>query len=145
MEIKERQELVSRMVNVSYLIKKQQESILMTYGITLQNYHVLLILSSRYPEGLSQTDIRQQLNDKTVDLPRIITRLDQNALISYVRRQDSKGRWLIIISPKGIDLLKQIEQQADAMSMATLQLTDEEILTMKALLVNMETQLKKGI
>lgn len=133
----ERQVLVKGILSAAYLIKRHQENILDKYGITLVKYNILQVLASAAPGLLSQNEIRERITDKTIDLPRIVKQMDSMCLITRGRLKGNKRISETTITPKGLELLKEISQSMDDMNLATIHLSDDEVLQMTALIQKM--------
>jgi len=137
MTSEDRQVLVKGILSAAYLIKRHQENILDKYGITLVKYHILQVLASAAPAMLSQNEIRERIIDKTIDLPRIAKQMDSMCLITRGRLKGNKRVSETTITPKGLEMLKEIAQSMDDMNLATIHLSDEEVLQMTALVQKM--------
>ncbi len=79
------------------------------YGITQQQYNVLRILNGRYPMSANPNEIKEVMLDKNPDLTRLCDRMCANGLIKRKVDSDNRRKVNIMITTKGINLLKKIE------------------------------------
>ena len=104
------------------------------YGITQQQYNALRILRGQYPKPASVRLVRERLLVKLSDTSRLVDRLVKN---EWVTRSACKsdGRAVdIIITEKGLELLKRIDE-AEAKMFAIMQHLDKtELQTLNRLL-----------
>lgn len=79
------------------------------FDITHQQYNVLRILNGKYPNEITAGEIKEVMLDKNPDLTRLSDRLLNKELITRGYNETNRRQVLIKITPKGIDLLKEIE------------------------------------
>jgi DNA-binding MarR family transcriptional regulator len=126
-EINIRQQFIYKLLKVSSLIKRERENIVGKFGISFSKFNILEVLLNVTPNGLSQTELREYLIDKTLDVPRLIQQLDKDCLVENKRKKTNKKQAHITITPKGIEVLKQIALHSSVMNKGTLDLTDAEV------------------
>jgi DNA-binding MarR family transcriptional regulator len=80
------------------------------FEITAHQYNVLRILKGRHPESYCNQEITQRMIDKSSNVTRIIDKLVEKNLA--FRTEDAKDRRLvsIVITEKGLTLLKEIDK-----------------------------------
>ncbi|MES2621505.1 MAG: hypothetical protein V4615_11700 [Bacteroidota bacterium] len=123
-------QMIKHLLSIAYHVKKHQESILTKYDINLQKLYILEILRDEFPSALSQHQIRERLTDKTLDLPRIMIQLDRLCLISRNRNKKNKTISEITITPKGLQILHELDNYGNEMNSAAVCLAETEKETM---------------
>jgi DNA-binding MarR family transcriptional regulator len=108
-----RSEIQKLMLNISFTsswLNSQFTSLLKPYGISPPQYNVLRILKGKYPDSYCNQDITQRMIDKSSNATRIVDKLIEKKLAS--RNENNSDRRLvnIMITKKGLDLLKVIEK-----------------------------------
>jgi DNA-binding MarR family transcriptional regulator len=93
-------------------LNEQIGKILSEEGVTQQQYNILRILrGSTTP--LSTLKIRERMLDKMSDTSRIVDRLIAKALVVKNTCEKDKRLVDITLSPKGLDLVDQLDQYND--------------------------------
>ncbi len=106
------------------------------YDITMQQFNILRILRGQYPNPSSINLLRERMLDKMCDASRMVDRLKQKELIDRCVNKKDKRSVDIVISQKGLDLLKQIDDEIDSDGPAK-NITEEEARTLNAILDKM--------
>lgn len=78
------------------------------FEITTQQYNVLRILKGKHPKSCSAGEILEVMIDKSPDLTRLVDRLINKQLVDRCVCPDNRRKLDIIITKKGIELLKKI-------------------------------------
>ncbi|MDQ6609242.1 MAG: MarR family transcriptional regulator [Bacteroidota bacterium] len=94
--------------------------------ITHQQFNILRILRGAYPEPLSTLQIRERMLDKASDTSRIVDRLILKDLVKKTTCPKDKRLVDVVITDKGLSLLKKLDTQSDAMDGVMKNLTDKE-------------------
>jgi DNA-binding MarR family transcriptional regulator len=104
------------------------------YGLTVQQFNVLRILRGQHPNPCTVNLIVDRMLDKSSNASRIIDRLLTKELVE--RKQCEKDRRAVdvVITPKGLDMLKQLDDDLARMEDTFKTLTDEEAHTLNMLL-----------
>jgi MarR family transcriptional regulator, 2-MHQ and catechol-resistance regulon repressor len=103
------------MVNVLYTygwIIERIKNILAEEDITHQQYNILRILRGSAPEPLSTLQIRERMLDKMSDTSRIVDRLVLKELAKKTICAKDKRLVDVVITEKGQNLLKKLDQDA---------------------------------
>jgi DNA-binding MarR family transcriptional regulator len=79
------------------------------HNITSQQFNVLRILRGQYPNGINIKTIKARMIDKNSDVSRILDKLIKKDLIMKSVSVDDKRNVEIIISQKGLNLLKETD------------------------------------
>lgn len=129
----ERQKVTINLLYTSnWLINKHKE-FFSDYEITPQQYNVLRILRGQHPQSISTSAIKDRMLDKNSDVSRIVDRLTTKELVS--KATCSKDRRLVdvLISQKGLSLLKTMDKAVDGLD-ANISLNEEEAKMLNQLL-----------
>lgn len=112
---------------------------LKTYGVTLQQYNVLRILRGAHPKPISTSTIRERMMDKMSDASRIVDRLEKKGLI--IKQICTHDRRLvdILISPKGLDLLAEVDKEGEKLEVGRSVLSETEAMLLNNLLDKLRT------
>ena len=80
------------------------------YGVTPTQYNVLRILRGAGERGLCRNDVRERLVAQVPDVTRLLDRLEEVGLIE--RERDATDRRMVNtrITPKGLDLLAELDR-----------------------------------
>lgn len=95
-------------------------------NITHQQYNILRILRGSYPNPLSTLQIRERMLDKMSDTSRMVDRLIIKALAVKTVSKKDKRLVDVVISEKGLSLLKGIEERVDIVSEIMSNVSEEE-------------------
>jgi len=100
---------VNLMFTGSWLNVKNHDH-LKPYGITIQQYNILRILRGQYPEPTTVTLLIGRMMDKMSNASRLVEKLRKKGLVK--RRICDKDRRAVdvLITEKGLELLKEIEK-----------------------------------
>ncbi len=128
------------LVNVIYTYHwniQQVKEILKPFDITSQQYNVLRILRGQYPSPATVNLIKSRILDKMSDTSRIVDRLIQKKYLEKSVNNYDKRAVDIIISEKGLALLKKLDKEIDLSSFISPNLTIEEAKQLNFLLDKM--------
>ncbi len=124
-------------VNILYTgswLKNMSNDFLKAFGLTAQQYNVLRILRGQYPNGITTLEIRKRLLDKMSDTSRLVDRLERDGWVSKQRAADDKRLVSVVITQKGLDCLKEIDSQEDALNGVIRKLSSQEAIQLSQLL-----------
>lgn len=126
------------LVNMSYsaaMVNKHFELILDTYLITPPQYNLLAILRGTYPKPCTVRELKDMIIDRDSDVSRMVLRLQASGLVDSKIRKNDKRALDVIISKKGLDLLKEIdEKESEAMFNPFMQISEAEAKQLNELL-----------
>ena len=83
------------------------------YKLTVQQYNVLRILRGQFPNPCNLLSIRERMLDKMSDVSRIIERLRINGFVDRVLCANDRRAVDVLITKKGLDLLKKMEKEEE--------------------------------
>lgn len=104
------------------------------YDITQQQFNVLRILRGQYPKPCTINLVKSRILDKLSDVSRIVDRLVQKKYVHKNINNDDKRALDIIISSKGLKLLKTLDLEVDFSSFIRPNLSEEEAMQLNVLL-----------
>jgi DNA-binding MarR family transcriptional regulator len=105
---------------------QQIKDILIPYSITQQQYNVLRILRAQYPSPSTINLIKSRILDKMSDTSRIVDRLISKGYLEKKANSYDKRAVDIIISDKGLGLLKKIDKEIDFSTLVVPKLNEDE-------------------
>ncbi len=101
--------LVNVIYTGSWLSLKNTE-MLRPYNLTIQQYNVLRILRGQHPNPATVNLIIDRMLDKTSNASRIVDKLIEKDLVTRNLRTDDRRCVDVLITTKGLSLLKDIER-----------------------------------
>lgn len=131
-----RNEQQRAIINLYYsnsLISFYFKEVLKPFGITSQQFNILRILKGQYPEAVRIGLVKERMIEQNSDTTRLIERLLQKELIDKSICQHDKRQFHLSITPKGLELLQQLEEKVAAFE-NTIDLTDGELAQFNTLL-----------
>lgn len=113
------------------------KQVISPYDITTQQFNILRILRGQFPNPSTINLLRSRMLDKMSDASRIVDRLVQKDLV-YKKSNDADKRAVdILISKKGLELLKRMDQEVRISDLISSNLTDSEAEQLNVLLDKM--------
>jgi DNA-binding MarR family transcriptional regulator len=116
--------------------EKLKQAIL-PFEVTTQQFNILRILRGQYPEACTVNFLKTRMLDKMCDASRIIDRLVQKDLVLKTANTEDKRTVDILISNKGLDLLKEMDKDVSLSVFISSNLTKEEAQQLNDLLDKM--------
>ena len=109
------------------------------FKLTIQQYNVLRILKGQYPNALTVKLIQLRMLDKSSDASRVVEGLRKKGLVQRQLNAKDRRRVDVIITQKGVHLLKSIEERSAVMDSFLSNLNEEEIEILNSLLDKMRS------
>ena len=106
-------------INLMYTtgqIHSAQNRFLKAYDITIPQYNILRILRGQHPQPATVSLLIARMLDKTSNASRIVERLRRKGLVSRVRRESDRRQVDVEITPRGLDLLAELDQHESALA-----------------------------
>jgi len=131
-----RNEYHKAIVNIIFTnnwIMERTKEIFERADITSQQYNILRILRGA-KEPLSTLQIRQRMLDKMSDTSRIVDRLLKKELVKKVVCVSDKRLVDVTITPKGLDLLTELDKYNDELDNVLCSISEEEVCALNQLL-----------
>lgn len=116
---------------------EQLKKAISPYDITNQQFNVLRILRGQHPKPSTVSLLKSRMLDKMCDASRIVERLLQKELVAKKINSKDKRAADIMISGKGLELLKKIDEETNLSAFAAATLTEEEAALLNELLDKM--------
>lgn len=104
------------------------------YNLTVQQYNILRILQGMYPGTTTVKLIRDRMLDRMSDASRIVELLRKKGLVERNISSTDRRRTDVVITGKGSDLLKEIENENESMDNRLSSLNKDEIILLNSLL-----------
>jgi len=94
----------------NWLMGRQQD-FFKPFGITTQQFNILRILRGQHPNAISGVEIKSRMLDRNSDISRLLDRLLKKDLVSKSQSENDKRAANVSITPKGLELLTQIDDK----------------------------------
>ena len=140
-EIQQKQfksELQKLLINLMFTgnwVKDLNSQLLKPHGLTTQQYNILRILRGQHPNPASINLLIERMLDKMSNASRLVEKLRLKGLVE--RRECKKDRRQadVVITEKGLDILKRIDQDMGAFEKKfASQVSDEEAIEVNRVL-----------
>ena len=131
-EIKQKQfktEQHKLLVNLIYTgswVKSLHADLLKPNGLTLQQYNVLRILRGQYPNPATINLLIERMLDKMSNASRLVEKLKQKGLVERKENDSDRRQADVIITEKGLELLKTLEDTVAQIEKRTQVITESE-------------------
>ena len=123
--IKERHKAVMNILYAANLVRKHQAKILEKHDLNEPIYNVLRILRNQSPKEVTIGTVRDEIDNKTSDVSRIIERMVKVGLVYYSINTKDKRIRNISLTQKGVDALTEMDKCADEMFLSDAFLPEE--------------------
>jgi len=107
------------------------------HKITLQQYNILRILRGQHPNPATINLLKERMLDKMSDASRIVERLVQKELVNRCINDKDRRAVDILISPKGLEILKKLDIQMSSREILKKNLNEEDAELLSSLLDKM--------
>ncbi len=124
-------------INILYTsnwLQLRQSTQFKQFGVTLPQYNVLRILRGQFPKPATVNLLIERMLDKTSNASRIVDKLEAKELVTRTQCPTDRRTVDILITEKGLTLLKQIDELNLGKLMGEENLTPEEAEQLSALL-----------
>lgn len=128
------QKLMLNLIYTTNWLTAKQDSLFKDSDITVQQYNVLRILRGQYPNPCSIKLIKERMLDRMSDTSRIVDKLFTKKLLQRSECPNDRRSVNVIITDKGLELLKSLDYIDDISKQMLKSLTNEEIDTLNHLL-----------
>ena len=103
------QEAHLSVIRTAAIVADEVDQFLKPYGITGTQYNVLRILRGAEPDGLCRNEVRDRMLTRMPDMTRLLDRMEEAGLVVRTRERDDRRMVLTQISPKGRELLADLD------------------------------------
>jgi len=122
------QEAHLSVVRTASALTDQVEDLLKPYGISSTQYNVLRILRGAGDEGLCRNELRDRMLTRMPDMTRLLDRMEEAGLVTRARERDDRRMVLTRITPRGLELLGELDLPMTELHRGQLaSLTDEQL------------------
>ena len=115
-------------------VEQQQSKQFKPFGVSLPQYNVLRILRGQYPKPATVSMLIERMLDKTSNASRIVDKLVAKGLVTRQQCPSDRRTVDVLISEKGLGLLKQMDELEGGKGTGITNLSDEEALQLSNLL-----------
>jgi DNA-binding MarR family transcriptional regulator len=126
--------LMLNLVYTTNWITSRQGSFFKDSGITSQQYNVLRILRGQHPNPCSIKLIKERMLDRMSDASRIVDKLNNKKLLMRRECPNDRRSVDVVITEKGLELLKSLDHVDDIAVQTLKSLTPDEVNTLNDLL-----------
>jgi len=130
----EYQKMFINLVYTANWMNTQQMRMFKEYGLSLQQYNILRILRGQVPNAVNLGLIQDRMLDKNSNASRLIEKLKTKKLVERKESKLDRRQVDIMITEKGLDLLKKMEGRVDEVESSYTKLTKQEAETLSDLL-----------
>ncbi|WP_266368192.1 MarR family winged helix-turn-helix transcriptional regulator [Tellurirhabdus rosea] len=116
---------VNLMFTNNWLCNRQMQ-VLKPFGLTLQQYNVLRILRGQHPKPVKVADITERMLDKMSNASRLVDKLLAKDLVQRTECPSDRRAVDVLITDKGLDLLKKLDKVINEQEAEIQRLTEEE-------------------
>jgi len=127
------------MVNLHFTsgwLTQMNSKIVEPHNLSMQQYNVLRILRGQHPKSVTVKFIIERMLDKSSNASRLVDKLLAKGLVERTQSPEDRRRVDIMISKKGLELLKKLAVDFDNVN-KSLNLTEKEARSLSDLLDKM--------
>lgn len=124
-------------INLIFTVREMENrhlQLLKKYGITPPQFNILRILRGQHPKATTVNDLIDRMIDKASNASRIVEKLRLKDLVERKVSSFDRRSVDVIITDKGLELLKRIDQIEEQFYFGIGQLSAEEAALLNSLL-----------
>lgn len=122
------------LVYTSGWLQQVQAALFKPYGLTLPQFNILRILRGQYPKPATVSLLITRMLDKTSNASRIVDKLEAKGLVTRTQCPDDRRTVDVVITEKGLALLKEMDSIDDSMNNGIGNLAEAEVQELNRLL-----------
>jgi DNA-binding MarR family transcriptional regulator len=129
-------------VNIIYTygwLMRNNTKIYESFGLTPQQYNILRILRGQYPNSANINLLKERMLDKMSDASRLVERLRVKGLLERTIAGHDRRFANVIITEKGLSLLKEIDKLDKEFDEKLSKLNEKEAQDLNSLLDKLRT------
>jgi DNA-binding MarR family transcriptional regulator len=115
-------------------LELEQSNLFKPFGITLPQYNVLRILRGQHPKPATISMLIERMLDKTSNASRIVDKLEVKELVTRKQCPNDRRTVDVLITDKGLALLKELDVLDDNNKTGIHNLTEEETIELNRIL-----------
>ena len=101
------------LLRTAALLKRRGARLVVAHGLSLEQYNVLRILRGANPESLPTLEIVGRMVEPSPAITRLLDKLESNGFVYRARSPEDRRQVLCSITPKGLDLLAELDGPID--------------------------------
>lgn len=105
--------LIWNLFNTMTWLEDQMRKATKPFGITVQQYNVLRVLRGKHPNAASINLLTLRMIDKNSNASRLVEKLRLKGLVERQLNHSDRRAVDVVITEKGLDLLKKIDPLQD--------------------------------
>lgn len=143
-----RSEQAKAALNIIFTANQLEETsrdLLKSYDISSEQYNVLRILRGRHPDSYALQEIRDRMLNRWSNVSRLVEKLRKKGYLQRRTQEDNRRKVKIMITPKGLEFLKELEDLPIARDLYDKALTADEAKQLSDLLDTFRSNLEKLI
>ena len=122
----EGQNTIREILQTASVINNLHLKYLKPFHLSVQQYQILHILRSVYPDSLTVQSLKVNMVDKTPNLTRMVDKLLAQKLVSRIRSNKDRRKVFVRITDKGLEFMIKIDYtQKDFLKLADKLTLDE--------------------
>jgi DNA-binding MarR family transcriptional regulator len=110
----------------AWWLKTAASKTLKAFDLTHEQYNVLRILKGKHPEKMCVKDIAGRMIERNSNVPRIIDRLVEKALVIRTQSEQDGRQTVITVTPAGIELLAASTHAIETLNNQLLSISEPE-------------------
>lgn len=122
------------LIYTSNWLEQEQSNLFKPFGVTLPQYNVLRILRGQHPKPATVSLLIERMLDKTSNASRIVDKLEAKELVTRKQCPNDRRTVDVLITDKGLALLKQMDDLDGGSKTGLRNLTEEESAELNRLL-----------
>lgn len=130
----EYQKMYINLVYTANWMNTQQMRMFKEYGLSVQQYNILRILRGQVPNAVNLGLIQERMLDKNSNASRLIEKLKIKKLVERKESKIDRRQVDILITEKGLDLLKKMDSKVEEAESINANLNKKEAETLSDLL-----------
>lgn len=130
----EYQKMYINLVYTANRMNTQQMRMFKEFGLSVQQYNILRILRGQVPSAVNLGLIQDRMLDKNSNASRLIEKLKIKKLVERKESKVDRRQVDIMITEKGLDLLKKMDGKVEEAELIDSNLTKQEAETLSDLL-----------
>ncbi|GAB3540595.1 MarR family transcriptional regulator [Pontibacter brevis] len=130
----EHQKAHINLIYTSGWVQQAQASLFKPFGVTLPQYNVLRILRGQHPKPATISLLIERMLDKTSNASRIVDKLEAKELVTRKQCPADRRTVDVLITEKGLALLKEMDGLESGQATGIPNLTEEEAKQLNELL-----------
>ena len=115
-------------------LEQAQSNLFKPFGVTLPQYNVLRILRGQHPKPATVSLLIERMLDKTSNASRIVDKLEVKGLVTRKQCPNDRRTVDVLITDKGLALLKEMDELDGGSKIGIRNLTEEETTELNRLL-----------